>query len=430
MNLHSASSPNKPIKTEPTEDGFPVHTALRERPEHRPDTLVSFSGKYFFLCSKRANSSTPVPAVSLHVTETDGSTRRLGAICSSTLEEHFQRRPHLLNARALTITEMKIDDSLNTDNQVFRLAVFYSLGQATLLTVKVKDDHTYSVTEDYVALNDTTNSSADPIWSAKYRYPVLFTCSRNFTLSFYHITSSKTGQTNVGLMRAPLSSAACWRPMVLTLKPLSPHRFEAAIAYATPFFPSSWSVALQIFHLTLPCEESPSIEINTQSALCVPPPQFAHTSPLVTAIQYAHPYIVTSRNDNTIDLHEVISATDHDPMRIEYRRSLFGHTSSVRSISVAGSRCISGGNDGKVKVWTLGHEEDNELTTGRRKVRDLMVDVREPEKDAESDAEQGLSQWQKAFARRRQKGVEWLAFDSERVVMVSHEEDHDEVSPG
>ena len=255
----------------------------------------------------------------------------------------------------VTITELRLDES--TIDGLFRLAVFYSTGQFILLRITLVDTVPgYTVGEDYSSL--TLSEAADPVIAARYESPLLVTVSSAFLLRFRHITPSKTFDqaVQVSLTQPAFRSSLCWRPLVLTLSKTGVDQYRASIAFSTPFYPSSWTVGLQQFDLRLPHtanNQTDELSIDTHSAICIPQSQAIRPIPLVTAIHHSDAFIVTSRSDNTIDVHEVIQPEGVNPLRVEYRTSLFGHNTSVQRISIQGDRCVSGGLDGLRRTRSL-----------------------------------------------------------------------------
>lgn len=91
------------------------------------------------------------------------------------------------------------------------------------------------------------------------------------------------------------------------------------------------------------------------------------------SISYAHPYIVVGGfGQNHIEVYEVEHSSSHvtlpagvpevteqqlgasTPLTLVHRNMLHGHSGSVLSVSLEDGRCVSGGSDGTVMVWTLG----------------------------------------------------------------------------
>lgn len=147
----------------------------------------------------------------------------------------------------------------------------------------------------------------------------------------------------------------------------------------------------------------------------------------VAGIEHHHPFIVTCRRDNQLDVFEIVSpslpapppplppsrsafssftpsrirlslstprATPVAPLKLEHRRTLFGHTARVSSVALlegssarstsnsrtsgASVRCVSAGDDGAVKVWELRPSgSDGGEGKGRGKKRRRGDDVEE-----------------------------------------------------
>lgn len=261
------------------------------------------------------------------------------------------------------------------------------------------------------------SSTFDPVALARFHSPLLATCSRSFVLRFWRI-EERDEKTSLEEIEPSLRSRESWAPVVLTLKKVEGKEwegeldewgvrevekkqkvkeevFKVTLAYSTPIFPDGWTVGVQEFVVRVPPSFSPlstiasTLDINfrrprpsftTRHAIAPSTSQHIPTpsrrqQQLVTAIEHSDPFIVTSRSDNTLDVFEVISEpststhrqssafnTVHlrndelgDRLRIVHRRTLFGHTARVTSVAIEeGGRCVSGGDDGTVKVWQLG----------------------------------------------------------------------------
>lgn len=152
---------------------------------------------------------------------------------------------------------------------------------------------------------------------------------------------------------------------------------------------------------------------------------------------------MTSRADNTIDVYEVVDsvpdaaalpAPSSSPTRLPsssfirtstrpplstlsvvHRRTLFGHTASVSSVAVdAVGRCVSGGVDGRVKVWDVGEKWGDGLTiteTGEgERASGSWEEIRKSADDG-GGAEREAGE----LAGRR---IKRLFFDEEKIVSI------------
>lgn len=311
----------------------------------------------------------------------------------------------------------------------------------------------------------------DPLLLARLHSPLLVTCSAAFTLRFYrlHDRSSKTGSRTVEAeeLEPTWQSNESWAPVVLSLEkvmgdtaddgklgafdewgmPLAREAqdadddFKVTLAYSTPVFPASWSVGVQEFRLSIPSSSNRShIRVRQQHALAMPSggrrlpfinfgQQQRQAEQLVTSIEYSSPYVITTRSDNTLDVYRVSSSStstslaspphsslprktsrDSSHLRIEHVRTLFGHTAAVSAVALDSStgRVVSGGVDGRVKVWDLfaGDSRAGAPAAGGRKRQTVVdVDVDEPEQAPEDGDEGGAEQGQQKSGDVSERGA-------------------------
>ncbi|GAA5899700.1 hypothetical protein JCM8208_004538 [Rhodotorula glutinis] len=364
----------------------------------------------------------------------------------------------------------------------------------------------------FTAAATAPSTPFDPVVFARLHGPLLVTLSREMTMRFWRVgragvgeggeeEEEEEGEEEVQLEEAetPLQTRESWSPVVLSLTRDAPprrrarghdyehdvaddERFTVSLAYSAPVFPAAWTVGLQEFVVVLPRPSSlpvlvrtPKMRITARNATALPahaalPSTPRRTAPLlasassstspptaprnpVTSIEHSHPFIVTSRADNTLDVYEVVAAplaapppqpprtsrahlrlpAAPPPLHILHRRTLFGHTARVASVALrpsgAGSsasasaaggggpgvRCVSAGDDGAVKVWSLVPTPTPTSTTGKRAregaVREEgVIDVRaapvalEREGEGEGGDEAPPTAWQR-MKRRRGAGV-------------------------
>jgi hypothetical protein len=456
------------------------------------DTLVQFHNRFIFTAS-RTSSSPRFPAVHAFVDEIDGRSRSIAVLSSPTLVSYYEARPHLLNREGLRVTELRLDEARLPDGAK-RLAVFYSSGQFAIFRFVAGNTSPSSLEweEEYARVELPSLAPGDPadgVVLSRFHSPLLVTCSKDFLLGVWLISTEgddseegKGKRTRVQLTQPSLRSSVCWWPVVLSLAADPPgmwdttESFKVTIAYSTPFFPSSWTVGVQEFLVRLyrDSDEGPSsslgkknnapprVRIVTRHATAVPTTQFSsfgsrragsgREAAVVTSIEHSSPWIVTSRSDNTIEVFRIVSDTSSIPCSsppsrsplktpsrtaaagrrrgderetfgVRYHSTLYGHTAAVESVSLGeGGRCVSGGADGKVKVWQLrrrsagdrgddwsGGEADEEEEEDEEEGTLDEVDVVVAESsETEQDTEDG----------GQPRRIKWLGFDQRRIVSV------------
>ena len=431
--LRKAVLPPVPSSTEVVDDAreavrgrAPVAVAPEEDDD---DTLLQFHHQYIFSAFRSGS------AVTVHETRPDGSSSVVGSFESTRLGVRAGSRP--------TLSEMRLDAS---SSSFPIMALFYSTGQYALFRLDLPSSsrsRPFSTTEVYTSPSSSLHS--DPVTTARMHWPLLVTVTESLTLRFLRLLGDReSGDVEVDETETPLQSRERWSPVILSLERADDARnnldkednsacFSVSLAYSTPVFPASWTVGMQHFelavsparlkvvraqHATAPPAYTPWLSTltrtrlfgagsDTEAEVFAPPPR---KSP-VTSIEHSHPFIVTSRTDNTIDVYEVVhlEAPISSPLQVVHRRRLFGHTARVASVALlpdpdAGSsrdtaspiRCISAGDDGAVKVWCLLPSDGAGPDQGSRKRKrraaaeaDLQVQVRDaPDASPLSDYQQ------------------------------------------
>lgn len=394
------------LLAEPPLDLQPASTAGHSAPQPHLEaaapeskSIVQFIGQYVFTTSSAYRHA--VPSISMHrLAFGPGDPLEIGTFQPASLVNFYFERPHLLNSQPLKITEMRLDEGQQIHNNKFRLAVFFSSGQYALLRIQLQDDDNIEIFEEYVSLDIALTTRPDPVTTARYHLPLLVTVTERFVLRVHHIIlNQETGEFELLLNQASLQNHLCWRPLTLNLRRKSKTHFRADLVYSSPWFPDSFTISLQEFLLTLPTGENSlgALEIQTRAATAVPLSSSARPRPLVTGIDLHGDYVVASREDNTIDLFEIIRSKTSNALRLEHRRRLFSHTCAVHSVSFDGSRCVSGARDGSLKVWHLSQQRrqprpnrKRAIPTSNAPVYQEVVHVREPEQANELNWEE---QW-------------------------------------
>ncbi|ORY67947.1 hypothetical protein BCR35DRAFT_354767 [Leucosporidium creatinivorum] len=331
------------------------------------------------------------------------------------------------------------------------------------------------------------SSTFDPTALARFHSPLLATCSRSLVLRFWRI-EEREGITSVEEIEPSLRSRESWAPVVLTLKKVEggaaederdewgmrkgegrqkkmEEVFKVTLAYSTPIFPEGWSVGVQEFVVRIPPLPAPSTSIastldfnfrrprasiTTRHAIAPSTTQYIpHPSrrqqQLVTAIEHSDPFIVTSRSDNTLDVFEVISETSSSPhapshafntlhlrndeladrIRIVHRRTLFGHTARVASVAIEeGGRCVSGGDDGTVKVWQLGERSSRAVDVVEEEAQEAEPEPRSVWKELKAKRAKGKGSGREKVAVEQVKQpsrIRRVLFDEDKIVTIVEE---------
>jgi WD40 repeat protein len=287
-----------------------------------PLTIVRFSGRRYYTASRMPSDTLPV--VEVHLALPAGS-RPLVELQPQSL----QMTP------GMAISEVAIDEG-----DPSRVAVYYTDGQSAIFALEGKGEDDLSWSEVHAS-----TERGDAVVLASLHSPLLVTCTADLAVTFLSLVEAKDGAVTLKRIASPMRSALTWSPLVLTLSALAASRFRVNIAHAVPHFPGSWTVALHEFDIDL-------VTASVVAREATAPP--TSTSP-VTALEFRRPWLVASRADNTLDCyHARTSSSPTRPLSLSHLRTLYGHTAAVKTVSVGrGGRCVSGGIDGRLKVWRL-----------------------------------------------------------------------------
>lgn len=373
---------------------------------HASSTIVRFHRSLLFTASRARSGSSPPPVKVYYLKEGSqplGSLPSLaGHIKSTTLD--------FTSSSKVGVSEIRVDERCEMESSMnelpfsgrhsLLLAVFYTTGQFSLFQISLPlscdGEDELEFVELYSSSELLVRSGSDEMHHqaaevARLHYPLLVTCSTDFLLRFYELRSgSGGGGLEVRKLRLDMRSQTCYWPLSLSLAALEPSSdcFRLTIVYPMPFYPSAWTVGLQEFEITL----SPLAHLtSTHHATALP----FETSKLtrsssrprlklgpVSGIEYADPMVIVARADNTLDLFEY----QRPAHELSHRRTLFGHTSRVAAVALnSAGRCVSAGQDG-LHVW--------ELTEGDQRSGPVRVPLSRP------------------------STVEWIGFDSEKIVGV------------
>lgn len=376
---------------------------------HRPSIIVRFHRSLLFTASRVTSDIVP-PIVDVYqLDQEQDSTPQLIGHITSTID--------FSQLGKVGISEIRVDERCDDVESVmdqlpfsnrnsFMIAVFYTTGQFGFFQIGLPSNSTdkffeLDVSELYTSKEVLVQSNPDVIYHqavemARFYYPLLVTCSTDFLLSFYVLSSSSDTELNVRKLRLDMRSQTCFWPLSLNLSALdsTTSQFRCTIVYPTPFYPSAWTVGLQEFEI----EISPTPRILSNRHATAPPANsnklnrhadYSGSFNPVSGIEYAEPNtVVVARTDNTLDIFEYHRRQSQASALI-HRRTLFGHTSRVAAVAVSSSgRCVSAGQDG-LNVW--------ELAEGDQKSGPVRVGM-------------GWSEGRRA--------VEWVGFDTEKIVGV------------
>nr|XP_018260409.1 uncharacterized protein I303_07328 [Kwoniella dejecticola CBS 10117]OBR82567.1 hypothetical protein I303_07328 [Kwoniella dejecticola CBS 10117] len=266
----------------------------------------------------------------------------------------------------------------------------------------------------------------DPVVLASLHYPVLVSCTKEFNLSMYSLTSPSQVQSESGQIRRPrhlqtLKSQVSFHPAILTLFPThspssSPSPFSAgssaqdeknetdqfkvSLTYCTPLYPASWTIAVQEFSVDLFSNndvvrrgESFHVGRNDEDDEIIWPRKI---KPLVGVKRKAVGIgsdgrwcILVGDRDDKIQVfslphshddqqqaakirprshvrnqNEQKSAIDVADQPIIHSQTLSSkYHSDITSLALHSGRCVSSNKEGKLLIWELDDEEEVDPAT-------------------------------------------------------------------
>ena len=363
---------------------------IRRAPEP-PDTVLAFHGHLYFTASR----TDPLPIVTIRESLPGGGSQIRGTVRSHTLELYWSRRRANTTAPSFHITELQLDTKLQlAPSRALRLVIFYSTGQLALFDV---DAQTLVARETATArLGEARDGRvAEHVALARLSSPLLVALTSDCALKMWRIRKAGCAELepDVELVELELSFRAhsIGSPAMLCLTPQGT-AYCVTLVYATAILLGG-SISIQQFLIGL---DGRVAQRHTSIR--------AYHDSWTTSIEFAAPFIVASRADNTIDVFR-LQEGEHDerqdvrderqdvrddrramrddfwrfevsPLRLSHVRTLFGHTGGVRSVALCSDRCVSGGVDG-VKVWELAqgqHVDVGEHPRALANVKKLFFD--------------------------------------------------------
>lgn len=199
-------------------------------------------------------------------------------------------------------------------------------------------------------------SSNGRLGAIAYAHPYVLTITDSQRLSLYTFSSENDTASSLNAdlktprLLASLKSHTSWPPLSLSLRPTTSYLI-ASIAYTLPIYPHGYTVGIQELHLSpltgtitssrltsaLPqgftsltsSSSTPALSPGGGGGgLSSPPIITQHPSSAPpTSLSYAHPYILTTHQDNTLSLHLCTSTAS--TLSLSPATRLWGHTASV-----------------------------------------------------------------------------------------------------
>ncbi|KAF8426567.1 hypothetical protein EV426DRAFT_591860 [Tirmania nivea] len=336
------------------------------------------------------------------------------------------------------------EDAISKDT--VNIAIGYETGNFSV--------HQLSIRSSTIALLHTQRVGTGPkITAMAFSGSYLMTMNSQQDLLLYYFKSGReqsqdTLQIGTPVIITSLGSHTIWPPVSLSLR-RSTHGMLACILYTVPTFNLGWSVAIQELQLNLdgnsvqrsriasavpqglhPFISNPTFEAipptessyaiaggsNLETASHIPPSQ-----PI--SLSYAHPYLLTANNDNTLTVYLVKST--NESLEIATGQQLFGHTSAVSSAHIGSrGRAVSiSARGSELRVWEL----EGSIPGSRRGRESVKVYPSPPHDSLTTSSHLNLvdplslsplqANWRDSTALDR-----WLGFDDEKVVVHREKE--------
>jgi hypothetical protein len=284
-----------------------------------------------------------------------------------------------------------------------RLAVFYQSGGFVILKVRLDGDRLHWVRESIHPAQSRPRtlrrrattfapSDGDPVVLATMFYPTLITCTAGFHLSVF-LLEATPGEITRPKHLSTMHSDVSFHPAALSLFPIgdtepSPSAgsaFRAALTYCTPLYPASWTIAVQEFGVELDQHMSGDVwrgECYTigrgdesDDAADVWPRKIRPIPGVkgkkAVGVGTDGRWCVLAGEDNQIQVYSLPTpspspaSSPRRPSPILHSQTLLAHSSAVTSISLNAGRCVSGGRDGRILVWELDEDLDDDASSGR-----------------------------------------------------------------
>ncbi|KAJ2960294.1 hypothetical protein NQZ79_g4320 [Umbelopsis isabellina] len=284
---------------------------------------------------------------------------------------HGSHIEHISKAGPSTVTSAYVTcikwDTLDTR----RVIVGYSNGGFSIYQVDARERLVQQLA--YYAARPSVSCDRHCVKSITLCDSMVMTCSTDMELSTY--TFDEQGNTRFCHC---LTSAMHWEPLTIEVYSKGDQTYQAVVCFGMSVGLDSWTIGLQEIIFTA------NLILNSRHSSSRLPPGHGLLD-RIQKISYAHPYVVTSHKNNTMQQYRIV--TEHGKrIEIEHVRTLWGHTNSVGAMAMDAriGRLVSGDRAG-IKVWNL------------ESPRELVVGI------------------ESGFGER----MEWIGFDSEKIVTVA-----------
>ncbi|KAI8581477.1 hypothetical protein K450DRAFT_231488 [Umbelopsis ramanniana AG] len=331
---------------------LPIHTTRLNSRQHHLSEEAKATGSFLFQVCNDIIVTASTDSANIDVWQIEGSSI-----------QHIATAPPSVETVAY-VTCIKWD---NTDPT--RVVAGYSNGGFTVYQIDAKKRSIMQLAGH--AARPSVDCDRHGVQSIALCEKIVMTCSSDMELSTYLCEDQGTRLCH------SLISAMTWEPLTLEIFAKSNNSYQAIVCFGMSAGLDSWTLGIQEVIFT------PTVILSSRHSSSRTH-RYGSNDP-IRKISYAHPYVVTSHNNNTMQ-HYRICSEQGQRVEIEHVRTLWGHTSSVGAMALDAriGRLVSGDRAG-IKVWNL--ESHNDLVVG---------------------IENGLCE-----------NMDWIGFDSEKIVTVT-----------
>lgn len=240
---------------------------------------------------------------------------------------------------------------------------------------------------------------ASPVRSSLYHHPLVIAMSSELELSIWNLDQADSS----GLVKAPIHSTrtfSAFPPLSLSLSSAS-SASKLFITYCMPVYPAHWlPAACELVidpHGTVSSSRKSKSFIASSNGWATVDEREAMEAEwsrklgAVKLLETDGKFVVAGGSDNYLQVSyriplccfyllngpKVYRLHSRGDFRLQYLRTLAGHTTQITSLKVADGRCVSTGVDGSLRVWDLESGWDVEVDApGSSAITDLCFDER------------------------------------------------------